>query len=699
MSSCVTDDLRCPVCLGVFDDPVILPCSHSVCRACVQQWWKLKGDQNCPVCLKWCHLSDPPTNLALRNLCETLSAASGESNDICTLQKENHKLFCLDHQKLVCFVCRDEKIHAGHNFLFRNDAVKTLPSVKRKYRRLPLIGLFLDDSRSDGMKQVIHIEAQRKRVESKPENDFQAPRCVLQVKVKAKSSALKEEKQKESRMMETIENLCKEQTNLSATIINTNEHLTSTLISFMKNVETTMTRMQEVHNEPVRLPAGAALDQVNPLRHQVSPVCGVEGTLEDPPSNSASRNVCETLPQPSGESEDLCSLHQKKLQLFCLEHQELVCIVCTDTELHTGHKFCSLSQTVKEDREKLHKAVQDAKERLHDYDEMRDNCAEYEAYIEVQGEQVEGKIKKDLAEFGHFLQVEEKARLSAVKEEEQKKTRAVKEKLKALDKERAALSDTIRSAEALLKSDPVFFLKNFKTVMTRIQKLPDRPEQLLRGALLDEAKHVGNLKFRVWEGMKEKVSYSPVILDPNTARPELSLSGDLTSVSFGKGQPRPSNPERFKRSNVLGSALATGTHTWDVEVGDNADWEVGVAWGDPCSPDAMQTRSIGFCHGEYKQFDGPLGSWHPPVKLQRIRVHVDTNERLISFSESLTNTPLGKSNPAAWPHMSENMKMFPYFRTRDTNPLRIIPLAPPRRFSDCITYPIDLIRSMLELIF
>uniref|UniRef100_A0A3Q2XRM3 Tripartite motif containing 35-28 n=1 Tax=Hippocampus comes TaxID=109280 RepID=A0A3Q2XRM3_HIPCM len=414
----------------------------------------------------------------------------------------------------------------------------------------------------------------------------------------------------------------------------------------------------EVFDDPVILPCS----------HSICRACVQQWwqwchLLEDSPSKSASGNVCETLPQcetllqASGESEDLCSFHKEKLQLFCLEHQELVCIVCTDTKLHTGHKFCSLSDTIKEDREKLHKAVQAAKKRLKDYDKMRDDCVKHTAYIKVQEEQVESKIKKNFAELHHFLQVEKKARLSALKEEEQKKTRAVKEKLKALDRER---TDTISSAEALLKSAPVSFLKNFKTVMTRIQKLPNMPEQLPQGALLDEAKHVGNLKFSVWERMKETVPYSPVILDPNTARPELSLSEDLTSVSLGKWQPHPNNPERFKRSIVLGSALAMGKHKWDVEVGNNTDWEVGVAWGDPCFPDDMQTRSIiAFCHGKHKQCDGPLGSWHAPVKLQKIRVHVDTNERLISFYESVTNTPLGKTNPANY--IGESMNFILHF--------------------------------------
>ncbi|KAJ8245750.1 hypothetical protein COCON_G00235180, partial [Conger conger] len=103
--------------------------------------------------------------------------------------------------------------------------------------------------------------------------------------------------------------------------------------------------------------------------------------------------------------------------------------------------------------------------------------------------------------------------------------------------------------------------------------------ELLSGALIDVAKHLGNLTFRVWEKMLGMVQYTPVMMDPNTAKATLSLSDDLTTVRHtDTAQNCPDNPERFNDCvNVLGSeGFTSGKHSWEVKVGNKPKWEVGV---------------------------------------------------------------------------------------------------------------------------
>uniref|UniRef100_A0A3Q3REA6 RING-type domain-containing protein n=1 Tax=Monopterus albus TaxID=43700 RepID=A0A3Q3REA6_MONAL len=98
MSCRLEEDLSCPVCQDIFKDPVVLSCSHSFCKGCLQRWWEVKQTRQCPCC-KIISRGEPT-----------------RSEGLCSLHSEKLKLFCLDHQQPVCVVCRDSKTHTDHRF-------------------------------------------------------------------------------------------------------------------------------------------------------------------------------------------------------------------------------------------------------------------------------------------------------------------------------------------------------------------------------------------------------------------------------------------------------------------------------------------------------------------------------------------------------------------------------------------------------
>ncbi|RXN24189.1 tripartite motif-containing 35-like protein [Labeo rohita] len=60
-------------------------------------------------------------------------------------------------------------------------------------------------------------------------------------------------------------------------------------------------------------------------------------------------------------------------------------------------------------------------------------------------------------------------------------------------------------------------------------------QELNSETLIDIPKHLGNLKYQVWQKMKDMCPYYRVILNPNVAPPatsDISLLDDLTSVTF-----------------------------------------------------------------------------------------------------------------------------------------------------------------------
>ncbi|XP_034387921.1 tripartite motif-containing protein 35-like [Cyclopterus lumpus] len=402
------------------------------------------------------------------------------------------------------------------------------------------------------------------------------------------------------------------------------------------------------------------------------PVCKSRSSKSDPPCNLALKNLCEAFSKERDQRapETLCRLHSERLKLFCLDHQELVCVVCRDSRRHADHRFKPIDEAAQDIKEELQNSLKPLKEKLKLFEEVKGNCDQTAEHMKVQARRAERQIKEQIKKLHRFLEEEEEARISALREEEEQKSGVMKEKMEALSREIAALSDTVRATEDELRAEDISFLNNYKAVVERVQQRPLLEDpQLLSGALIDEAKHLGNLTFNIWSKMKDLVSYMPLVLDPNTADSELVVSTDLTSVRSGKGQRLPKNVERTKfPCSVLGSeGFDSGTHTWDLEVGNNPDWELGVL-GENVQVNALWR--ILFSDGKFTAFSTPDQEEDLPVmkELRRVRVHLDFLRGILSFSDLDT-----KAHIHTFTHGFKDT-VFPYIYTENPLPLKILPV-------------------------
>uniref|UniRef100_UPI003AABF7E6 E3 ubiquitin-protein ligase TRIM39-like n=1 Tax=Centroberyx gerrardi TaxID=166262 RepID=UPI003AABF7E6 len=416
------------------------------------------------------------------------------------------------------------------------------------------------------------------------------------------------------------------------------------------------------------------------------PVCKRRSSQSYPPRNLALNNLCEAFllerdQRASAGSELLCSLHSEKLKLFCLDHQQTVCLVCLHSETHSNHRFRPIDEAAPHHKEELQKSLKPLQEKLKLFNQVKGNCDQTAEHIKVQAQRTERQIKKEFKKLHQFLQEEEEARIAALRKEEEQKSQMMKRKIEGLSREIAALSDTVRAIEKELRAEDVSFLQNYKATVERVQRPLLEDPQLVSGALIDEAKHLGNLSFTVWNKMKEMVSYTPVILNPNTANPTLILSEDLTSVRHGERQQLPENPERIDcwysilcfhtYWSVLGSeGFNSGSHSWDVEVGDSKYWLLGVLAQSLQRNGYIQSGlwGIEFYNDKYRARSPSVPPTFLPVKKkpQRIRLHLDWNRGKLSFSDPDTNTHIH-----TYTHTFTD-RMFPYFNPLNT--LKILPV-------------------------
>ncbi|XP_061582529.1 E3 ubiquitin-protein ligase TRIM35-like [Cololabis saira] len=405
------------------------------------------------------------------------------------------------------------------------------------------------------------------------------------------------------------------------------------------------------------------------------PSCKRKSSRTDPPRNLALKNLCEAFlkdeeRRAAAGPEHMCSLHGEKLKIFCLDHQELVCLVCRDSRTHRNHRFSPIDEAAQDLRQELQRDLTPLRRKLTIFQQVTGDCISTAEHLQVQARDTEKVIRQQFQKLHQFLEEEEKARVEALREEKEQKSRAMKEKVEALTWDMDALSDTIRATETELRAGDVSLLLNHKVATGRVKQGPvlQDPEPV-SGALIDVVKHLGNLTFNIWNKMKDLVKYSPVTLDPNTADPELVVSDDLVSVTSGGSEDLPRNPERTRfPGTVRGSeGVKSGTHWWAVGVGRNADWEVGML-EDDCGDTAEPRRwRISLKDGRYKALTGSGSEKHLQVEAPWwIWVHLDFDKGKLLFRDLNTKTVVH-----IFTHTFTG-EMFPYVYTQSSVPLKIM---------------------------
>lgn len=127
------EELTCPICCGLFEDPRVLLCSHSFCKKCLEGL--LEGSRGsafrapfkCPTCRKETPHNGANSlqiNYSLRGIVEKYSKIKvlpkmSECKHHCG---QPLNIFCATDLKLICGFCATTDDHRGHQFCSMEEA-------------------------------------------------------------------------------------------------------------------------------------------------------------------------------------------------------------------------------------------------------------------------------------------------------------------------------------------------------------------------------------------------------------------------------------------------------------------------------------------------------------------------------------------------------------------------------------------------
>ncbi|XP_063074078.1 zinc-binding protein A33-like [Engraulis encrasicolus] len=406
------------------------------------------------------------------------------------------------------------------------------------------------------------------------------------------------------------------------------------------------------------------------------PVCRKECSSEEPTQSLAFKDLCESVKirsavgLPVVQLDQLCPLHGEKVKLFCVEDKQSICVICHTSKRHKNHTCSPIEEVVEDLKQEIEGGLTTFHQSLHTLKQREDELQNISTHMQNQAESAELHIIKQFEKLHTFLNVQEAVKLQALRDEKEKKSRAMEDRMERLRGEISTLQETIETIKKEMASDHIQFLQSYYSSPHRLQCETEEPENL-SGCLINMVQHVCSLNHQLWTESYQR--YNPMVLDPNTAAPKLIISEDLTSLTYTEDKQKvPEIPERFI-IGVLGSkGFTTGRHSWDVEVGDNDFWVLGVVKKSVCRKKLMKFQPEGgiycirYISGKYRVGVKAKMEIKVTKSPQMIRIELDYERGQITFSDPSADVTLCTFNHAF------NEKLSPYFSTGSLKcPLRL----------------------------
>ncbi|KAG9344554.1 hypothetical protein JZ751_011225 [Albula glossodonta] len=241
------------------------------------------------------------------------------------------------------------------------------------------------------------------------------------------------------------------------------------------------------------------------------PVCRRKSSLRHGVPNLKLRNIVEAYGQDKGVHRHVgwsgaCKEHRVEARLFCEDCEGLVCTSCLNSEKHSQHTQQPVDEAIAMYKDKLLSQLQALHKKRDTLNQEQAASSDTTEHIRSQAQRVSRQIKAEFEMLHRFLREEERTRLAALKEEEERKAMLVGKRVDQIMSQIVSLTETISGIEHMTETEDSSFLEGYKSIKERVQSVQLDPGPV-SGALIDVAKHLGSLRFRIWEKMLEVVQY------------------------------------------------------------------------------------------------------------------------------------------------------------------------------------------------
>ncbi|KAM4631820.1 E3 ubiquitin/ISG15 ligase TRIM25-like [Discoglossus pictus] len=355
-----------------------------------------------------------------------------------------------------------------------------------------------------------------------------------------------------------------------------------------------------------------------------------------------------------------CSVHKKLLEYYCFEEAACICVSCSLAGDHRGHQVEMINEAFEKKKNKLRNVLEKLISKRKEMERRVQRLQEHRREVQERAAGVTETVTALIRDIRRQLEVLEKRVWSEITRQEEKVLLQVSDLIQQLEKEKDELSRKMSHIEELsTMTDPLPVLQDQKShnddfcdtekgdneyTQREDKKVPDGgdldegliSETLYRG--LDDI--VTDVKVKREIYMQEA---SDILLDVNTAANNVTVSGDMKTVSWTKtNQKRPETPERFQCPQILSTrSISSGRHYWDVETSGLGEWRVGMCY--PSIERRGHQSWIGcnnksWClYGYNKVFSASHNSVQTPLppspSCHRYRISLDYEAGRLSFYE------------------------------------------------------------------